>query len=71
MRLIEVHAKCRHLKQVTYKGTLRQVFIRVYRLVIVNFLHTFSQVDIFNPALLSPIAPLLHSLVQIFPHRPP
>jgi hypothetical protein len=31
-------------KKLTCKGTLRQVFIRVYRLEIVNFLRTFSHV---------------------------
>ncbi len=28
---IDTKAKCRHLKQLTCKGTLRQVFIRVHR----------------------------------------
>jgi hypothetical protein len=28
---IDTIAKCRHLKKLTCKGTLRQVFIRVYR----------------------------------------
>jgi len=41
--LIEGKAKCRHIEQFTCKGTLRQVFIRVYRLEI--------DVGIFNPAL--------------------
>ncbi len=27
IRLLEGNAKCRHLKKMTYKGTLRQVFI--------------------------------------------
>ncbi len=31
---IDTKAKCRHLKKLTCKGTLRQVFIRVYRLEI-------------------------------------
>jgi hypothetical protein len=34
IRLIEGNAKCRHLKQLTCKVTLRQMFIRVYRLKI-------------------------------------
>ncbi len=50
IRLIEGNAKCRCLKKLTCKGTLRQVFIRVYRPEIANFLRTFSHVDIFNPA---------------------
>jgi hypothetical protein len=32
IRLIEVNSKCSHLKQLTCKGTLWQVFTRVYRL---------------------------------------
>jgi hypothetical protein len=31
IKLIEGNAKCRHLKKLTCEGTLRQVFIRVYR----------------------------------------
>ncbi len=31
---IDTKAQCRHLKKLTCKGTLRQVFLRVYRLVI-------------------------------------
>jgi hypothetical protein len=50
IRLIEGNAKCRHLKELTCKGTLRQVFIRVYRLQIANFLFKFSYVGIL-PAL--------------------
>jgi hypothetical protein len=38
-------------KKWTCKGTLRQVFIRVYRLEKANFLRTFSHVGIFKPAL--------------------
>jgi hypothetical protein len=55
---IETKAKCRHLKKLTSKGTLRQVFIRVYRLEI--------HVGIHNPALWT-IAPLTFSLVQLSP----
>jgi len=33
---IDNKAKCRHLKKLTCKGTLRQVFIRVNRLVILS-----------------------------------
>jgi hypothetical protein len=67
-RLLEVNIKCRHLKTFTCKGTFRQVFIRVYRLEIADFLHTFSHVGIFNPALrsvFSPVARLAFSLVQL------
>ncbi len=39
---IDFKAKCRHLKKLTSKGTLRQVFIKVYRLEI----HTFSLVQL-------------------------
>ncbi len=31
---MDIKAKCRHLKELTCKGTLRHVFIRVYRLEI-------------------------------------
>jgi hypothetical protein len=74
IRHIDVNAKCRHLKKLTCKGTLRHVFIRVYRLVLANFLRAFSQIGIFNPALwsvLSPVAPLPFSLVQLSPSALP
>jgi hypothetical protein len=64
IRLKEGNAKCRQLKKLTCKGTLRQVFIRVYR---------FSHVGIFDPALesvLSCVAPLPFSLVQLSPIPP-
>ncbi len=52
IRLIEGNnAKCRHLKKLTWKETLRQVFIRVYRLELANFLCTVSHVGISDPAL--------------------
>jgi hypothetical protein len=51
IRLIEVNGKCRHLKKLTSKGTLRLVVIILYRLEIANFLRTLSHVGIFNPAL--------------------
>ncbi len=74
IRFIEVNAKCRHLKILACKGTLRQVFIRVYRLEIANFLRTFCHVGIFNLALsqvtLYPVAPLF-SLVQLVPPPSP
>jgi hypothetical protein len=54
----DTKAKCRHQKKLICKGTLRQVFIRVYRL------------EIFDPALLS-VAPLTFSLVFNSPHPPP
>ncbi len=31
---VDTEAKCRDLKKLTYKGALRQVFIRVYRLTV-------------------------------------
>ncbi len=34
MDYTDTKAKCRHIKKFTWKGSLRQVFIRVYRLVI-------------------------------------
>ncbi len=43
---IEVNAKCRHLKKFNCKGTLRQVFITVYKLEISNFFRTFSHLVI-------------------------
>jgi hypothetical protein len=36
IRLIKSNATCRHMKKLTSKGTLRQVFIRVFRLKIAN-----------------------------------
>ncbi len=47
------------------KGTLRQVFIRVYRLEIANFLRTFALWCAF-----SPVSPLPFSLVQLSPSPP-
>jgi hypothetical protein len=35
-------AKCRHLKKLICKGTLQQVFIRVYRLETQSFMLVFS-----------------------------
>jgi hypothetical protein len=51
----------------TCKGTLRHVFIRVYRLEIAKFLSTLSHVGIFNPALGSVLsfAPLPFPPVQL------
>ncbi len=37
----DTKAKCRHLKKLTCKGTLRQVFIRVYRLEIHSVMLVF------------------------------
>ena len=39
---IDTTAKCRHLKILTFKGTFRQVFIRVYRLEIQSVMLVFS-----------------------------
>jgi hypothetical protein len=38
----DTKAKCRHLKKLTCKGILRQVFIRVYRLELQLFMLLFS-----------------------------
>ncbi len=46
IRLIEGNAKCRHLKKLTCKGTLRQLFIS-------RLEDTVSHVGIFDPALLT------------------
>ncbi len=43
---IDTKAKCRHLKKLTFKGTCRQLFIRVCRLVI-----QVSHVSIFDSSL--------------------
>ncbi len=70
IRLIESNAKCRHLTKLTCGGTLWQVFFRVYGLEIANFLHTFSHVGNFSPALryvLSPVAPPLLSGSTLYP----
>ena len=42
IRLIEGNAKCRHLKKLTCKETLRQKFIRVYRLELQSVMLDFS-----------------------------
>ncbi len=46
INFIDTKAKCRHLKKFTCKGTLRQVFIRVYRLEIQSVM-----LDFFDQAL--------------------
>jgi hypothetical protein len=38
IRLIESNAKCRYLKKLTYKGTLRQVFICLWPPLLLGFL---------------------------------
>jgi hypothetical protein len=38
---IDTEAKCCHLKKLTYKGTLLQVFFRVYRLEIQSVMLVF------------------------------
>ncbi len=55
--------KCRHLKKLTWKGTLRQMFIRVWKTG-----NKVSLVGIFDPALWT-IAPLTFSLVT-YPRFP-
>ncbi len=39
---IDMKAKCRHLTKLTWKGALRQVFIKVYRLEIHSVMLVFS-----------------------------
>jgi hypothetical protein len=50
---IDTKAKCRHLKKFTCKGTWRQVFIRVYGLVIQSVMLVFL-------TQLCELLPLLH-----------
>ncbi len=54
INFVDPKAKCRHLKKFTCKATLRQVFIRVYRLEIQ------SSMLVFGPALVT-VAPILYS----------
>ncbi len=42
MNYTDTKAKCRHLKKLTCKGTLRQVFIRVYSLEIQSVMLVLS-----------------------------
>jgi hypothetical protein len=42
INFMNTKAKCRHLKKLTCTGTLRQVFIGVYRLEIPPFMLVFS-----------------------------
>jgi hypothetical protein len=42
INFIETKVKCHHLKILTCKGTLRQVFIRVYRKEIQSVMLVFS-----------------------------
>ncbi len=55
INIIDTKAKFRHLKKLTCEGTLRQVFIRFYRLEIQSvMLHGIfdpAYVGIFDPAL--------------------
>jgi hypothetical protein len=51
IRFIEGNANCHHLKKLTCKGTLWQVFTRVYRLEVANFLYIVSHDGISDPAL--------------------
>jgi hypothetical protein len=60
---INIKEKCRHLKKLTCKGTLRQVFIRIYTG------DTVGHVGIIDPALWI-VALLTISLVQHLPPLP-
>jgi hypothetical protein len=62
---IDTKAKCRHLKKLTCKGTLRQEFIRVYRLEIQSVMLVFST----QLCEMLPHSPSLW-LVQLSPHSP-
>ncbi len=57
----DTKAKCRHLNKLTWKGTLRQVFIRFY---------TFRHYGIFDLALWT-VSPLTFSLVHLSSPLPP
>ncbi len=54
IRVIEGNAKCRHLKKLTCKGTLRQMLSEF-----IDWKEQFSHVGIFNPALVCCSSPLL------------
>ncbi len=51
-------------KKLTSKRTLRQVFIRVYRLEMANFWRTFSHIGIFNPSLWSVVSPVVWAVLD-------
>ncbi len=53
---IDIKSKCCHIKKLTCKGSLQQMFIRAYQ----------SHVGIFDPALWT-IAPLTYSLLHLSP----
>jgi hypothetical protein len=62
---IDTQAKFCHLKILTCKGTLRQVFIRVYKLVIQPVMLVFSTQLCELPPLTSLVSsPLHHSLCE-------
>jgi hypothetical protein len=61
---IDNNPKCPHLRKLTCKGTLRQVFIRVYRLEIQPVMLIFSTQLSVN------CCPLTFSLVQLSPSPP-
>ncbi len=72
IRLIESNAKCRHLTKFTCRGTLLPVFQRLWT-GDSPFLHAFSHVGNFIPALryvLSPVAPPLLSGSTLSPPSP-
>ena len=60
----DTEAKCRFLKRLTYKGTLQQVYIRVYRLEIQSVMLVFrpSFLNCCPCNLLSGSSPPLHPL---------
>jgi hypothetical protein len=69
IRLVEVNAKCRHLKNAC-KDSFRQVFIRVYSPEIANLLHTFIHVG-FQPSCVICTLPCCPSLLLSGSTLPP
>jgi hypothetical protein len=61
---VDIKAKCRYLKKLSCEGTLRQLFIRVYRLEIQSFMLNF------RPSLWT-VAPQTFFLVQFSPPLSP
>ncbi len=62
---VDIKTKCRHLRKLTCQETLRQVFIRVYRLERQSVMLVFSTqlCELY-------VAPLAFSLVQLSPLSP-
>jgi hypothetical protein len=54
INFIDTKIKCRHLKKLTCKGTLWQVFIRVFRLEIQSVMLVFSYFDLLSISTIPP-----------------